>query len=190
MNEGEDHVGALEALTPEQEQRIQREIERLVACAGDFAALHQAVIAKRLAWWDERHTELQLIGPLPRQAYTLVFLTYMGLDPAGVPVVYEDQERIVWRSINFCPTLEACLRLGLDTRTVCRAATERSVEALIHCLDSRLRFGRNYRARMRPYAAYCEEEIWLARQDPQGPDYRHARASEGRTVPPDALDEA
>ena len=38
----------------------------------------------------------------------------------------------------------------------------RSVETLIRRLDNRLRFGRNYETGMRPYAAYCEEEIWLA----------------------------
>ena len=58
-----------------------------------------------------------------------------------------------------------CRRLGLDTRVVCRAATERSVETLIRRLDERLRFGRNYAAGMRPHEAYCEEEIWLAERD-------------------------
>lgn len=42
-----------------------------------------------------------------------------------------------------------------------RAATERSVETLIRRLDDRLRFGRNYETGLRPYAAYCEEEIWV-----------------------------
>ncbi len=126
------------------------------------SALHEALLAKRLAWWHAHRADLALAGPLPRQAYTLVFLIYMGLDAAQVPVVYEDCRRIVWRSANSCPTLEACRRLGLDTRIVCRAATERSVETLIRRLDDRLRFGRNYATGIRPYAAYCEEEIWLA----------------------------
>ncbi len=58
--------------------------------------------------------------------------------------------------------LEGCRRLGLDTRVVCRAATERSVETLIRRLDGRLRFGRNYEAGMRPTA---KRKIWLAEQD-------------------------
>jgi tRNA(adenine34) deaminase len=156
--------GAAEAeqsLVAEQEQRVQREIERLAVCAGDYAALHRASTAKRLAWWDAHHTALDLTGSLPRRAYTLVFLIYMGLDPDQVPVVYEDEGRIVWRSANFCPTLEACCRLGLDTREVCRAGTEQSVEVLIRRLDGRLRFGRNYETGIRPYAGYCEEQIWV-----------------------------
>ena len=68
---------------------------------------------------------------------------------------------IIWRSTNFCPTLEACRRLGLDTRVVCRAATEGAVQALIARLDPRLRFSRNYETGIRPHADYCEEQITL-----------------------------
>ena len=138
-----------------------REMVRLAACAGDYAPIHEALLERRLAWWDA-HPDLKLSGPLPRQAYELVILDYLGLAPEEAPVVREDERRIVWRSFNFCPTLEACRRLGLDTRVVCRAATERSVEALIRRLDDRLRFGRNYASGLRPNAAYCEEAIWLA----------------------------
>ena len=162
MNETQADIETEAGLTAEQEQRVRREVEHLAGCAGDYAGLHEAVVAKRLAWWEAHREELQLSGPLPRQAYSLVFLSYMGLSPDQVAVVYEDERRIVWHSTNFCPTLEACRRLGLDTRVVCRAATERSVEALIRQVDDRLRFGRNYDAGIRPHTAYCEEEIWMA----------------------------
>jgi len=149
-------------IAEDQERRVLRTIEQLRACAGDYSSIHQELERKRLAWWEANRERLQLFGSLVRQAYTQFLLEYLGLDPAEVPVVYEDDRRIVWRSANFCPMLEGCRRLGLDTRVVCRAATERSVETLIRRLDGRLRFGRNYEAGMRPYAAYCEEEIWLA----------------------------
>jgi len=149
-------------IAEDRERRVQRTIEQLQACNGDYASIHEELERKWLAWWDAKGERLQLSGSLVRQAYTLFLLDYLGLDPAEVPVVYEDDRRIVWRSANFCPMLEGCRRLGLDTRVVCRAATERSVETLIRRLDGRLRFGRNYEAGMRPFAAYCEEEIWLA----------------------------
>jgi hypothetical protein len=57
--------------------------------------------------------------------------------------------------------LEACVRLGLDTRQVCREGTEESVQHLIVRLDPRLRFSRNYVDGIRPYAPYCEERIEL-----------------------------
>ncbi len=149
------------ALTDQEEQRIARQVEQLRACAGNYTRLHEALLRKRLAWWEANGRNLALGGPLPRQAYTLLLLIYLGLDPGQVPVVYEDERTIIWRSINLCPTLEACRRLGLDTRSVCRMATEGSVEALIARLDPRLRFSRNYETGIRPYADYCEEKIEL-----------------------------
>jgi hypothetical protein len=61
---------------------------------------------------------------------------------------------------NPCPTLEACVRLGLDTRTVCRQAYHQPVQVMLSRLDPRLRFERNYEA-LRPYVSYCEERIVL-----------------------------
>ena len=158
--------------TEDQERRVLRTMEQLRACGGDYRSIHAGLEQKRLAWWEANHGKPRLSGSLVRQAYTLFLLDYLGLDAAEVPVVYEDHRdtmhrdaahrRIVWRSVNFCSMLEGCRRLGLDTRVVCRAATERSVETLIRRLDERLRFGRNYATGIRPYAAYCEEEIWLA----------------------------
>lgn len=148
-------------LTDADEQRVARQVEQLRACAGNYSRFSTDRVRKWLAWWEANRQRLDLSGPPPRQAYTLVLLVYMGLDPREVPVVYEDDRTIIWRSTNFCPTLEACRRLGLDTRIVCRSATEAAVQALIARLDPRLRFARNYAAGLRPYADYCEEQITL-----------------------------
>jgi hypothetical protein len=140
---------------------VARQVEQLGACAGDYRQFSADRVDTWLAWWGANRQRLDLRGPPPRQAYTLVLLVYMGLDPSEVPVVYEDDRTIIWRSTNFCPTLEACRRLGLDTRIVCRAATEAAVQALAARLDPRLRFSRNYAAGLRPYEDYCEEQIAL-----------------------------
>ncbi len=152
---------ALPAHTDEEEQRIVRQVEQLRACVGDYRQFSEERVQRWLAWWEANYLRLDLRGSLPRQAYTLALLVFMGLDPRTVPVVYEDDKTIIWRSTNFCPTLEACRRLGLDTRVVCRAATEGAVQALIARLDPRLRFSRDYAAGIRPYADYCEEKIEL-----------------------------
>jgi tRNA(adenine34) deaminase len=143
------------------EQRIQRTAGQLRACNGDYGRIHEELERKRQAWWEANHATLRLSGPLPRQAYTMFLLQHLGLDPAEVPVVYEDERSIVWRSFNFCSMLEACIRLGLDTRQVCREGTEESVGRLIARLDPRLRFSRDYANGIRPYAPYCEERIDL-----------------------------
>ena len=154
-------ASAAEHLPDADERRVARQVAQLRACAGDYRRFSAERVDKWLAWWGANHLDLNLSGPLLRRAYTLVLLAYMGLDPHTVPVVYEDEGTIIWRSTNFCPTLEACRRLGLDTRIVCRAATEAAVQALIERLDPRLRFSRNYEAGLRPYADYCEEQITL-----------------------------
>jgi tRNA(adenine34) deaminase len=148
-------------LALEDERRVARQVERLRACAGDYRPFSAEREQRWLAWWETHRQILDLAGPLPRQAYTLVLLGYLRLDPRTVPVVHEDDRMIIWRSTNFCPTLEACRRLGLDTRVVCRAATEGAVQALIARLDPRLRFSRNYATGIRPHADYCEEQIVL-----------------------------
>jgi len=148
------------------EGRIQRTIEQFRACQGDYRPIHEALERKRQAWWKTNRNSLQLEGQLPRQAYTMFLIRHLGLDPADVPVVYEDERVIVWRSFNFCSTLEACIRLGLDTRQVCREGTEESAQHLIARLDPRLRFSRNYVGGIRPYTPYCEESIELLDEIP------------------------
>jgi tRNA(adenine34) deaminase len=143
------------------EARIERTMGQLRACEGDYRLVHEELERRRQAWWEANRDALGLSGPLPRQAYTMFLLEHLGLNPAEVPVVYEDERMIVWRSFNFCSMLEACVRLGLDTRQVCREGTEESVQHLIARLDPRLRFSRNYLDGIRPYAAYCEESIKL-----------------------------
>jgi hypothetical protein len=146
-------------MSDDREQRIQAKMAQLLACRGDYQSLHAELDQKRQAWWDANKHGLHLDGSLPRQAHALLLLIYLNIDARDVPVIYEDERTIVWRSSNFCPLLEACQRLGLDTRTVCREGAEQSVQNLLTRLDARLRFGRNYATGMRPYAAYCEESI-------------------------------
>lgn len=142
-------------------QRIIEKMEQIVRAAGDYSGIHEEQKAKRLAWWGENKEKIlsRLSGLSPvRQAYQMVLFEYMGLDPEDVPVVYEDARKIVWRSFNFCPVLEACKELGMDTREVCKGGYEESVQDLVSQLNPRLRFSRNYE-NLRPHGEYCEETI-------------------------------
>jgi tRNA(Arg) A34 adenosine deaminase TadA len=82
----------------------------------------------------------------------------MELSPDDLPIVSESETEIVWQSANPCPTLEAVKALGLDTRTVCRATTEKSTQAFLSQIDPQLRFLRSYEE-IRPYATHCREMI-------------------------------
>jgi len=132
----------------------------MVKRTGNYARICDELTQKRLRWYEENKGRLDLEGSDVRKAYALLLLRYMGLRQEEVPIVYEDEKRIVWRSRNFCPVLEACARLGLDTRDVCREAEEKPVQELISKINPRLRFSRNYE-KIRPYSEYCEESIEL-----------------------------
>jgi tRNA(Arg) A34 adenosine deaminase TadA len=137
--------------------KVRRQIERLETCS--CREIERQVAEKRIAWFEEN--QRSLIGctrPSPRRAYELLFFEYMGLSPDDLPVVSERESEIVWLSRNRCPTLEACQALGLDTRLVCRAAYEKSTQALVSQLDPQLRFLRSY-TDIRPFADHCRERI-------------------------------
>ncbi len=139
---------------------FERSVERQVALLreGDLRALEAATTAKRLAWLDARGGPLRSAPPTPRRLFEALFLEYMQLAPADLPVLSESPEHITWASRNPCPTLEACRRTGLDTRSVCKAAFERSTQAFLSWFDPRFRFLRDY-ARIRPWAEHCVERI-------------------------------
>jgi tRNA(adenine34) deaminase len=143
------------------ERRVQAQVERLRS--KSLRMIESEVTAKRLDWFD-RHAD-RYAGrwdadhpPSPRDAFELLFFDYMGLSADEVPILSESPTEIVWASANPCDTLEACARLGLDTRVVCRTAYERSTQALISRLDPQLRFLRSYQT-IRPHADHCEERI-------------------------------
>ncbi|CAG0935360.1 Guanine deaminase [Thermoflexales bacterium] len=137
--------------------KVQRQIERLQHCS--YQAIEAEVAQKRIAWFQRPdQSAARYDHPTPRQAFDLLFFDYMGLAPDELPIVTETDTEIVWQSANPCPTLEAVKALGLDTRTVCRTAYEKSTQAFVSQLDPQLRFLRSYEE-IRPYTPYCLERI-------------------------------
>jgi guanine deaminase len=132
--------------------------------SGELRALEREVTLKRLAWLESRgypgrtgwSEDAPSVGP--RQAFDLFFAAYLGLDLSELPVVEESENRITWLSKNPCPTLEACGRLGLDTRVICKAVYEKPTQLFFSRLDPGLRFIRDY-GQIRPYAAHCRESL-------------------------------
>lgn len=150
--------------TAEQEKLIQREIERLQgADEAALDALNEDSVLRRTAWFNENRAEFDFLSDDPLEAGYRLLLARFGITPEQAPVIERTERKIVFHSQNFCPTLEACRRLGLDTRTVCKRLNERATDALIKLVDPRLTFSRNYE-QLRPYAPYCEEMITLERE--------------------------
>jgi len=136
-------------------EKVQQQIERLGTTS--HREIESQVAQKRIDWVRQHHPG-EGTGFTPRQAFEMLFFEYMGLKEADLPVVSESNAQITWRSINPCPTLDACAALGLDTRKVCREAYEKSTQAFLSQLDPQLRFLRSY-TEIRPHSGYCLERI-------------------------------
>lgn len=130
---------------------------------ADEAALHRMadeITAKRRAWCEANHPLLPAgTHDIAGAAYELL-IRKLGMTPDEAPIVDRSPNHVRFASRNFCPTLEACRILGLDTRFVCKHLTERPTNDFLRQIHPRLRFSRNYDT-LRPYGEYCEETISL-----------------------------
>ncbi|MFA5776577.1 MAG: hypothetical protein WC988_03435 [Patescibacteria group bacterium] len=119
------------------------------------------IASRRLAWFKQNRDCLtRLKGTEVRKGFQLVMLEYMGINPKEIPIVKETKTKITWHAHDFCPYFEAIQQIGLDTRIVCKFATEKPCQALLDAYNPKLRFSRNYQ-KIRPNASFCEETIEL-----------------------------
>ncbi len=138
-----------------------QEIARDVGLATALGYLEGCVSERRMAWMDRHEGDMERTGDPVADGFQLFYGRYLGLTvPRDGELVEASEDCIRVRWTNRCPTLEACQKLGLDTRVVCRLAYERPVQQMLSRVDPRLRFVRHYDA-MRPWQPYCEESIIL-----------------------------
>jgi len=147
--------------TAEQRDLVNREIERLRG-ADETAlfALNEDSVSRRVDWYRQNCSGFPFLSDDPLESAYRLLLERFQISPEEAPVVSRTEHSITFHSQNFCPTLEACRILGLDTRHVCKRINEDSTNVLLRQIDPRLRFSRNYE-KLRPYAPYCEETISL-----------------------------
>jgi tRNA(Arg) A34 adenosine deaminase TadA len=142
------------------ETLVQRHVLRLQS--RPLGEIEREVAAKRCAWLERERPRLTARladQPLrPRRAFELLFFDYMGLAERDLPILADTPSEIAWSSENPCLTLDACGRLGLDTRVVCRRVYEKPTQAFLSAIDPELRFVRDYRT-IRPHAPACRERI-------------------------------
>jgi len=123
--------------------------------------LERCVIEKRVAWLDENLHKMERTGDVVEDGYRIFYERYLGIAvPRDGEIVEKTDKKLVMRWWNYCPTLEACKKFGLDTRVVCKKAYHNPVQIFLSRIHPKLRFDRNYE-RIRPYASYCEESISL-----------------------------
>jgi hypothetical protein len=146
----------------EKEKKIQGLHEKIKEALNNknWLTINSNLSEKRLKWYEKNKNDLILKGTDVRKAYTLLLIKYLKIPPAEVPIIHEDEKKIIWRSYNWCPVLEACKKGGFDTRIVCKNGWEQSTQKFISNINPCLHFTRNYE-KIRPYAPYCEEGIEL-----------------------------
>ena len=141
------------------DERVRSELRKLRGATDRMLIeCNEASTRTRLAWYAATQPVHSSADPLQR-AYELL-LRKLEIDPSEAPIVENDGHRLRFHSRNFCPTLEACRILRLDTRRVCRLSNEGATNALVRMVDARLSFSRNYET-LRPYGDCCEEMIDL-----------------------------
>jgi hypothetical protein len=113
--------------------------------------------------WIKKHKEIINNREDPvKQGYTTFFKQYLKLNPTDVQLIKRTNEKWVMRWKNFCPVLEACKALHLDTKEICKKCYEKPVQEFLNQVHPRLKFSRNYH-KIRPYTEFCEEIIELSR---------------------------
>jgi len=140
---------------------VRDEIKRLRGAKQEnLEALKNYLLDKRICWYKKNHEKLEInFNDLLLSGYEMI-LKKLEIEPEEAPVIMKTENKIVFHSKNFCPTLEACKILDLDTRIICKEVNEKPTDALIKQLSGKLEFRRNY-DKLRPHCDYCEEMVLL-----------------------------
>jgi tRNA(adenine34) deaminase len=126
-----------------------------------LSELNADSIRRRTKWFQENRSNFDFGTEDPLiSGYRLLLERFRILEEEA-PIIKRSGREIVFHSMNFCPTLEACKILGLDTRYICKRLNENSTDALLKEMDCRLSFSRNY-DKLRPYTEYCEEMVRIS----------------------------
>lgn len=122
-----------------------------------FQVLEDWLTEKRIKWLRKNKTKLKLVGSEIEKALQLICQKF-EINPKDLKITEKSRTKIIYHAYNFCPVLEACQELSLDTREVCRKVYEGSVTKFLKAFNPKLKFKRNYQ-KIRPYIEYCEETI-------------------------------
>jgi tRNA(Arg) A34 adenosine deaminase TadA len=138
---------------------VRAEVKKLRGATDKtLSELNADSINRRIQWFKENKAAFDFLsGDAVTAGYKLL-LKRFNITEAQAPVVAKSEHEVVFHSQNFCPTLEACRILGLDTRDICRKLNETATDLLVKQVNPRLEFSRNYQ-KLRPYTEYCEEKI-------------------------------
>jgi tRNA(adenine34) deaminase len=141
------------------DEQVRSEIRKLRGITREgLERYNEETARKRLRWFQEHQASFDFVTDDPLKSAYVLLLCRFRITSNDAPVISESDNKLIFHSMNFCPTLEACKILELDTRYICKLYNEEATDRLVKKIDPSLRFARNYN-QLRPYAEYCEEMI-------------------------------
>jgi len=148
----------------QQEQKaIEEKLEQLTKVKKGILTpqeLADLITQRRVLWFEEnKKTVLSKYAELPdeEKAYRIIYFDHMKINPEHSKMSRIGNGKIRIESYDFCPYIEACRKLGLDTRFVCKDIGEPSIQRVSELINPNLKFRRNYQ-NIRPHNCnFCEE---------------------------------
>ncbi|MBU4142813.1 hypothetical protein KJ590_02315 [Patescibacteria group bacterium] len=138
-----------------------RQLNMVLRKKFDLMKLANLITKRRTDWFKAKKRDiLKKYQDLPveEKAYRIIYFDHMKINPEHSKMTRVNRKKIRIESHNFCPYLEACKELGLDTKLICKEVGEPSIQALCKVIDKKLKFSRNYK-KIRPHYHFCEEFI-------------------------------
>jgi len=141
--------------------KIREQIKQFrTSSIDDWKLYGKELLERRKKWFQDNKSRIDnLIGSDIEKAYKLLILK-LEISDKEMPIIEKSNKKLVFHSKNFCPSLEACKILDLDTRIICKEIFEKPTDEFIKMINPKLQFTRNYNS-IRPYTEYCEEVIFL-----------------------------
>lgn len=122
--------------------------------------LERMITEMRVNWLKPKLKELlekyKGLNPM-EQAWKIICFEHMAVKE-GAFLEQIDNQRYMLKSYSFCPYLEACNSLGLETKIICREANETGFNEMCKMIHPDLRFERDY-SHIRPErrVEFCKE---------------------------------
>jgi len=148
-----------------EQQAIEEKISQLkkfkegILSSQELAGL---ITQRRVRWIKERLEEMlvryKCLNP-EEQAHRIIFFDHMKINPEHSKMIRVSPNKIRIESYNFCPYLEACKELDLETRFICKDIGEPSIQEMASIIHPSLKFSRNYENIMPYNSLHCEEYI-------------------------------
>lgn len=93
-----------------------------------------------------------------REILIYFYYDFLNIDKKDIEIKKLTNNELVTEARNPCPILSIALRLNIDTKIICKKASEPVCKFFLRQLNPRLVFLRDYNE-IRPYADFCKERI-------------------------------